>query len=98
MTKADWDSCVVASPQKSFHAWLARFHLKALDSWAWGCERVDSVHSKIFGCVRVQEREPVDRGPSLRLGRAIRAHLMWWNGPTKTTRRRPLSISRGCSQ
>ncbi|CAE7865231.1 unnamed protein product [Symbiodinium sp. KB8] len=56
MPKSDWDACVL-HPQRAFHTWLAKQHLKALDSWAWQVEKVDAVHSKVFGCVRVQEKD-----------------------------------------
>ena len=52
----DWQRAT-QNPQKFFHAWLAKRHLKAMDSWGWQKEHQKGAPAKIFGLCKVHERD-----------------------------------------
>lgn len=52
----DWQRAT-QNPQKFFHAWLAKRHLKAMDSWGWQKEHQKGAPAKTFGLCKVHERD-----------------------------------------
>ena len=45
------------NPQRVFHAWVAKRHLKVHDSWQWSKEQHKNSQDRIWGLIRVAEQD-----------------------------------------